>query len=156
MKSVKPKAGEGRPSKYNAEFHPMLAESLANQGAIDKTIAGKFKISTVTLIEWKKKYPEFANALKRGKSEPDSKVQNALYKNALGYKYEAEKPMTVSDGKGEGSHIEIAKYIEYAQPNVTAQIFWLKNRRPDEWREKQEIEHAGKVEIVFAKELQDV
>lgn len=141
------KRGRGRPTDYNPEFYPKLAEAYALAGLIDSEIAKKLGISVATLNNWKKEHPDFIESLKQGKSVPDSKVQNALYKNALGYKYEAEKPMTVSDGKAEGSHIEIAKYIEHVAPNVTAEIFWLKNRMPDKWREKQEIEHSGSLDI---------
>ena len=99
-------------------------------------------ISTIT--NWKKTYPEFLSALNAGREGPDDLVEQALYKAALGEEYDAEKPMVVSDGNGMGSHIENAVYKTKVPGNVTAMKFWLINRRPDKWREKQEVELAGK------------
>ena len=142
-----PEAKErGRPSKYNPEFHPALVEALARNGLTNEQIAEKMHIAISTINEWCHAHTDFSIALKRGREEPDSKVERTLYRMAIGFEYDAEKPMTVGTGMGE-SEIQIDKYRERVLPNVTAQIFWLKNRRPDRWRDKQELEVDASMEI---------
>lgn len=141
----KEKPGKGRPTKYNAILHNALAEICASKGMIDTEIAAKMQISETTLYNWKRDYPDFVKAISRGKEDSDSQVENALLKTALGFEYDAQKPMVVSDGKAEGSHVEIVDYKEHVAPVVHAQVFWLKNRRPDRWRDKQDIEHSGEI-----------
>src|SRR5699024_6503945 len=86
----------------------------------------------------KNKYPEITEALKRGKEVVDREVENALLKRALGYKY---KEVTEEFG-------EVTKVVtKEVQPDTTAQIFWLKNRKPCIWRDKQDIEHSGNMEV---------
>ena len=139
----------GRPSKYVPEFHPLLAESLARNGYTDKQIAGKMGISEVTLNGWKKLYPEFFKSLKAGKEEPDALVENSLYRRATGYDNDqAVKIFMPANAKAP----VYAPYTEQVQPDVTACIFWLKNRRPDRWRDKQEIEHSGTITDKLTKE----
>ena len=86
-------------------------------------------------------YPEISEALKKGKEVVDIEVENALLKRALGYSYE-EKKVEVSE---EGT--KVTKTIKEVVPDTTAQIFWLKNRRPEQWRDKQDIEHSGAVNV---------
>lgn len=112
----------------------ILVEGWAREGDTDKTIASKLGVSEVTMHKWKKDKPEFVEALKNGKEIVDRKVENALLKNALGFSYVEE---TVTN-KGEVVEVE-----KYEKPNTTAQIFWLKNRRPDKWRDKQDVNHSG-------------
>ncbi len=110
-KSVsKNKRGPGQPEKYSEQFHPMLAQLFYAQGGIDEDFAKYIGVSVPTIHTWKKKHEEFANAVSEGKLNPDKKVEAALYKSA------------VEDGSN------------------TAQIFWLKNRRPQEWRDKTETQ----------------
>jgi transposase len=135
----------GRPTKY-LPIYAEQAKKLAIIGLIDKEIFDILGISEVTGIEWKKKYPEFAKSLKEGKEFPDKKVVAALFDNAIGKEYETEKALVVSDGKDYGAHIEIVKVKEYHPGNVTAQIYWTKNRLPKEWRDKVDLEHSGKME----------
>lgn len=96
------------------------------------------KISTSTFVLWQQNYPEFSIAIKEAREKADEIVEQSLYRMAKGYEHEVEKPMVVGDGLGE-SHVEIVKYTERLAPNTTAMIFWLKNRKPKEWRDKQEI-----------------
>ena len=88
--------------------------------------------------EYKLKYPELTEALKNGKEVIDTMVENALLKAALGYTYEEMKES--EDG--------IERTTKVAHPNTTALIFWLKNRKPSQWRDKQELEHSGGVNFV--------
>lgn len=138
----------GRPTKYKPELC-IAAKALARLGLIDTEIAAELGIAESTFYGWKEKYPEFTEAIKAGKDEPDDKVERALFELATGYEFDAEKPMVVSDGKDTGAHVEIAQYREKIAPNATAIIFWLKNRRPKSWRDKQEIEHSGAVNLII-------
>ena len=120
-------------------------EGWAREGATDAQIAKKIGISVTTFCEWKNRFPEFAKALKKGKAPVDFKVENQLLKSALGYFIEVEEPIklkkkTVKNGVGtiEEEHIEMVTKKVYVPPNVTAQFFWLKNRKPDKWRDRQE------------------
>ena len=126
----------GRPSKYDPDRHPIWAEGLAKLGKTDEEISTAFGISRSTLLEWKKSHPELSVALKIGKSEADTAVENSLFKRAMGYTYEELK--IVNDGE------RVEKTVKQVAPDTTAQIFWLKNRKPDEWRDKVHQEVTGK------------
>ena len=108
----------------------LLLQAWARNGLTDEQIARKMDINVSTLYRWKGKYCEICEALKKGKEIVDTLVENALLKRALGYTY---KEKTVENGKEK-------TIIKEVQPDTTAQIFWLKNRRPDIWRDKQEID----------------
>lgn len=112
-------------------------EAWARDGLIDEQIAEKADVTPSTLYEWKKKYSEISEALKKGKEVIDVQVENALLKRALGYTYEEKKVETGDDGR------KITRTIKEVVPDTTAQIFWLKNRRPDRWRDKQDIRVSG-------------
>lgn len=146
------KKSRGRPKgsgeKYNANIYPDIVKSLASQGYIETQIQEIIHISVATFNKWKKEHPEFLKSLKEGKANPDKQVVAAIFKNAIGGLRETEKALVVSDGKDVGSHIEIVKVKEYHPGNVTAQIYWTKNRMPKEWKDKQDIEHSGAIETI--------
>ena len=146
-KKPKGKHPGGRPSKYKPELC-LAAEWMSRYGLTDVQMAEKFGVSTVTLNAWKQAHPEFLNSLKKGKEEPNEQVEKTLFQKALGYTIKTQKPMAVSLGNGEGSEVQIVEYEQHVAPDVTAQIFWLKNRRPDRWRDRQEVEHSGSVQIL--------
>lgn len=121
-------------------------DGWAKDGLSDDQIAANMGISRSTLNEWKKKYPDISNTLKKGKEVADRMVENALFESAIGKKYMVRKPIKVKkveykDGKkvSEKEHVEYADEEVIIPPNTTAQIFWLKNRKSDKWREKQDI-----------------
>lgn len=114
-------------------------EAWARDGLIDEQIAENAGITPSTLYEWKKKYPDISEALKRGKEVVDIQVENALLKRALGYSYKEVKTEETADGD------KVTVTVKEVVPDTTAQIFWLKNRRPDRWRDKQDIEHSGQI-----------
>lgn len=128
----------GRPSKYNAEIHPQAAKTFYELGATDKKLAEAFGISEVTLNAWKKKYPEFLKSLKEGKEKADERVIAALYMKATGY---PDMRVKSKDGKEE--------IIHYKPPDTTACIFWLKNRKPEDWRDVQHTVHKGKIHALI-------
>ncbi|MFP4015795.1 MAG: hypothetical protein ACLFUI_02075, partial [Halanaerobiales bacterium] len=94
-------------------------------------IAAKMGIGVTTLYSYKKKYPKFLKALKRGKEVVDREVEKALLNNALGYNYTEEQ--VTNDGR-------VVEVNKYNRPQTTAAIFWLKNRKPEVWRDKKEID----------------
>ena len=124
----------GRPTKYNATYHPKLAYLLARIGETDKKIAEELGITESTLNLWKQKHKEFSESLKAGKDTPDDLVEAALLKKALGYEEEDTK---IFQYEGEPVY---APYTKKFAPDTTAAIFWLKNRRPLKWRDKQEVD----------------
>ncbi len=132
-------AKRGAKTKYDPDYHPFMAWSLAIRGKIDKEIAAGLGISTSTLHEWKKVHEDFASSIKAGKGVANSQVEQALFKRAIGYEYEETKKS--SNVYGEERTERTTKQVV---PDTTAQIFWLKNRDPASWRDKQELEHTGK------------
>ena len=111
----------------------LLIEGWARDGLTDEQIAGNMGVSRSTLNSWKDKYPDILDALKKGKEIVDRQVENALLKRALGYEYEEIKEKYEF---GELSERTVTK--KQVAPDTTAQIFWLKNRKPKDWRDKQE------------------
>jgi hypothetical protein len=120
--------------KYQRWLGPdglLLLEGWARDGLTDEQLAQKMGIATGTLYEWKKSYPEISEALKRGKEVVDIEVENALLKRALGYDYTEER-VEISEKDGR----KVIQNTKHIAADTTAQIFWLKNRRPDRWRDK--------------------
>ncbi len=126
----------GRPTLYNSEMLPKI-EEYARQGLTNKQIAKNLGIGLATFYEWQNKYIEFADALKTGKEIADREVENALYQRATGYSHEED---TIMQYKGQPV---IVPTIKHYPPDPTSMIFWLKNRQPAKWRDKQEVEHSG-------------
>jgi hypothetical protein len=140
----------GARSKYHTHVEPklLLVEAWARDGCIDADIARKLGVAYSTFREYVKQYPALAAALKRGKEVADVEVENALFKRAVGYTYEEVTREATTDPKtGQTIMIETKRVTKEVQPDVTAQIFWLKNRRPDKWRDRQELSHSGSMEI---------
>ncbi len=111
----------------------LLLTAWARDGMTDDQVAKKIGINTATLYVWKKKYSEICEALKRGKEPVDVEVENALLKRALGYSYSE----TTRELKG-GELVTTKVVQKEVVPDVTAQIIWLKNRKPDAWRDRPE------------------
>lgn len=121
-------------------------EGWARDGLTDEQIAAKMNISESTLYEWKKKYSEISESLKRGKEVVDIQVENALLKRALGYSYDEITREICKDAETGEICLRVTKKVtKEVVPDTTAQIFWLKNRRPDKWRDKQNMELTGSV-----------
>ncbi len=126
--------------KYGWNEKLEVIEGWARDGLTDEQIAHNMGISHDTLYKYKKRYPEFAEALKKGKEVIDRKVENALLKRALGYKYdEVKKEAILNKDTGEYEMVVTEIKTKEVKPDTTAQIFWLKNRKPDKWRDKQDI-----------------
>lgn len=114
-----------------------MLEGFARDGLTDELICKKIGIGARTFYEWMERFPQMAQAIKKGKAPVDIKVENALLKRALGYEYE-ETITEVEELAGGHQKKHIRKVLKHCPPDTTAQIFWLKNRRPDRWRDKVE------------------
>lgn len=133
----------------NGENQGVLA-AWARAGMPDSEIAKRIGISRSTLGEWKRKYPEIQKALNTGAEFADSLVENSLYKKAVGFYVMEQKAFKVKtveyneDGKRvrESEELQLAEERHYIEPDIKAIIFWLKNRKPDVWKEKI-VEGAG-------------
>lgn len=121
----------GRPSSYKTEFAEQ-ARKLCLLGATDADIANFFEVDVRTIYNWKLDHAEFLQALKRGKEQADELVEQRLFARATGYSQDAVKIFQY-----EGKPVEV-EYVEHFPPDVTAAIFWLKNRRPEQWRDRHE------------------
>jgi hypothetical protein len=108
-----------------------LLEGWARDGLNDEQIARNMGIGIRTFYNWKKKNVQFLQALKRGKEVVDIQVENALLKRALGYDYQEQK-VEINEKGGR----KVVQTLKHVPPDTTAQIFWLKNRRPEKWRDK--------------------
>lgn len=127
--------------KYEEWLEPeglLKLQGWARDGLIDEQIAENMGIVPSTLYEWKKKYPNISEALKKGKEVVDRQVENALLKRALGYEYEEKKTEQWKDAEGNPCE-KITVTRKQIVPDTTAQIFWLKNRKSDVWRDKHEV-----------------
>ena len=129
----------GRPTLYKPDFAAQAAK-VCLAGFTDQELADLFGVAVSTISAWKAEHVEFSEALKAGKAEADDRVERALYHRAVGYSHEVEKPMVVD------KDARIVTYTERMPPDTTACIFWLKNRNPEEWRDKvvQEMAWASK------------
>lgn len=129
----------GRPSSYN-DAYAEQALKLCRLGATDKELADFFGVSEQTINTWKVKHKKFLESLKEGKQMADAEVAHKLYRRAIGYSHEAVK--IVANANTGQEHI--VPFTEHYPPDTTACIFWLKNRRPDLWRDKLQQELTGK------------
>ena len=126
--------------KYHDWITPeglLKIEGWARDGLTNEQIAKNIGINSDTLYTWQNKYPEISESLKKGKEVVDRQVENALLKRALGYKYDE---VTIEGG------VETKRVTKEVVPDTTAQIFWLKNRKPCVWRDKQNMELSGQLE----------
>lgn len=126
----------GRPTKYRPEF-ANVARVMCSMGATDAELADAFDVTVQTIWRWQSEHQEFCYALKIDKGEYDDRIKRSLAQRALGYTYDAVK-IFMPSGADEPVY---AKYREHVPPDPGAAKIWLCNRRPNEWREKQTVEH---------------
>jgi len=126
----------GGQTKFLPDVHMTLITDLAEQGMTDQQIADRIGITNRTLQNWKNAQGELFQSLKTSKILPDDRVELSLFDRALGYPY--EEVVLEPDAHGDLKIVKVTR--KQSLPDVTAQIFWLKNRRPDRWREKHETE----------------
>lgn len=129
--SSKAKSRGGRPPKYRAEFVDQARRIAQQFGATDDDAALFFGVTPRTIYRWKHTHPDFAGALQPGKDVADARVEQSLYRLAIGYSHDAVKIL-----KGKDDKPIIVEYVERRQPEVAACIFWLKNRDQKNWRDR--------------------
>lgn len=131
----------GRPSSYKPEFAAQAAK-LCSLGATDQEMADFFEVNVATLYRWKHDQGEFCEALKAGKQVADDRVERSLYQRAIGYEQDEVK-IFMPGGADEPVY---APFRAKIAPDVTAAIFWLKNRRREAWRDvtetRREVKHT--------------
>lgn len=146
---IAPKKRPGRPATYKPTF-AIQAEKLCKLGATDADLANFFGVTDRTINRWQITHPEFCRALKAGKVEADDRVERSLYHKAVGYEFEAVKIFMPA-----GAQAPVyAPYRERVPPDTTAAIFWLKNRRPELWRDVHKIDTTvqGTIEVTDARQ----
>lgn len=122
-------------------------EGWARDGLTDEQISRNMGIGTTTLYRWKEKFKEIREALKRGKEVVDREVENALLKRALGYEYTETTREAVKNPDSGDIEMRVTKEVtKKVIPDTTAQIFWLKNRKPDKWRDKPAYEDTSELD----------
>lgn len=104
----------------------------ARRGLTDADISHNIGITERTLRDWKRRYPAINACLKNSKDLADTIVENALFRKATGYKTKEVSYKADSDG----NLVPVSAVEKEVPPDTTAQIFWLKNRRPDLWRDR--------------------
>lgn len=146
------------PTKYDPIKHPEKARKLAYLGATMEEIAEQFDVTVRTLTYWSHCYPEFAQSMVLGKDYSDNRVIHSLYKRALGFEHTIEEQVLGRDGQpildNEGNPVVIGRKV-FQPPDTSAITFWLKNRRRDDWTDRQQLEvgKAGEFDRMSDSEL---
>jgi hypothetical protein len=135
----------GRPSDYKPEYAEQ-AVKLCRLGATDIELAEFFDVSVRTIHRWKSEYEEFCHSIKAGKEHADNRVERALYERASGYAFVEQQAIKVKTGQYTEA-VEVVDVERQMPPETPACIFWLKNRKAAEWRDKVETELSGAVQI---------
>lgn len=131
----------GRPPAYIPEYAEQ-ARKLCLLGHTDAELASFFEVSETTINNWKNKYPDFLESIKKGKEVADGNVADRLYQRAMGF-IAPDVDIKVIENQIVETPLE-----KHYPPDTTAAIFWLKNRQRDKWRDKQEVEHTGEVGLI--------
>ena len=127
--------GGGRKTVYSPKL-AVVARKCCERGMTDIEIADVLGIGLATLYRWKLDYPAFARVFKLGKAKADDRVERSLYSRAVGYDYMAEKPAMTRHGQ------KTMRYRAHIPPDTAAAVWYLKNRRPDRWRDSFRHEHV--------------
>jgi len=128
----------GRPSLYRPEYAKQ-AEKLCKLGATDPELADFFGVHLATIYRWRHEHEEFCDASRVGKEFADARVEKSLYQRAVGYEQDEVKIFLRKDDE----EPVYAPYRAKIAPDTTAAIFWLKNRKPTVWRDRQEVDHQS-------------
>ncbi len=134
--STDTKRSVGRPSSYRPEYAAQAAK-LCALGATDAQLADFFEVAVSTVALWKVQHKQFSDAIKVPKAEADERVEQSLYRRALGYEHDE------TDIRVVGGELVKTAVRKHYPPDPTAMIFWLKNRNPAAWREMKAVELTG-------------
>lgn len=139
------KQGKGRPSPYSDKFCQKALE-LCQAGATDSEIAEFFGVSARTIYRWKLEYPDFCQAMQIGKEYADSRVERSLYQKATGYNYIEQQAFKVKVDKDQ-EEVKVVEVEKHCPADFQSGSLWLRNRQPERWRDKQEVQHSGDVQV---------
>lgn len=142
-----------RKTKYHTHVEPRLIEvgAWCRDGYTDEGIAQMLGVAYSTFREYMKKHPALSAALKENKAVADINVENALYEKATRTTIKKMVPMKLKRTYVENGYVLSEEYVKVTEveeeipPDTTAMIFWLKNRKPAEWRDKRDVEHSGEM-----------
>ena len=136
----------GRPTDYKKEYCEQ-AYKLCLLGATDKEMADFFQVAESTFYLWKDKHREFSEALTRGKVGADAEIAKSLYHRAKGYEHKETITATF-----QGKITDTMDVTKHYPPDTPAATLWLKNRQPDKWRDKVEVDQniSGNIEVTFS------
>lgn len=132
-KFAKGNRGGGRPTLYQPKYAD-IARRMCAQGATRADLADRFGVSINTVVAWQLEHQEFFDSCKRGRDAADARVEQSFYERAVGYTYDSEKLLVV---QGEVIREPIKEHIP---PDPRAAEFWLRNRRPDRWKDAKQLE----------------
>lgn len=138
----------GRPTAYNPGFARQAAK-LCELGATDDELADFFGVHRATIYRWKHEHDDFCDAVKTGKDVADERVERSLYQKATGYNVTEEQAVKVKVDQHKEA-VEVVEVEKHIPSDTTAAIFWLKNRRKDDWRDRKEVEHSGNIGLSSA------
>lgn len=127
----------GRPTLYKPEYAHIAAFMCRNREATDEELAECFDVAVSTIYLWKRVNPEFSEAIKPAKASVDDRVEEALAARALGYSHPDSHVSVIDKG------VVITPLIKHYPPDTAAAFIWLKNRRPEKWRDKSEVNVTG-------------
>jgi len=131
----------GRPSAYRDEYVEQAAK-LCALGATDDEMADFFGVHRATLYRWKLEHSDFCDAIRSAKEIADERVERSLYQKATGYDVTEEQAVKLKVEQYE-EKVEVVEIRKHIPADTTAAIFWLKNRRSQNWRDKTEHEHSA-------------
>lgn len=141
------KPGSDLAKEWSEDYNLILIEGWARDGLSEKQIAHNIGISQGTLIRWKKEYPKILHALKKNKEVADRIVENSLFKRANGFEYtETTEERIFNPLKNKFEMVVTKKVNKVVLPDTTAQIFWLKNKKPDVWQDRRQIESTEAID----------
>lgn len=137
----------GRPRKEYLPEYAAKASELAVNGATDPEIAQFFGVGLNTYYNWLSRHSDFSKAIREAKGQPDDRVVRSTYQRACGFFITKRSYQTKANDQGDLVVVAETFTQEYFPPDTGACAFWLKNRRPHEWREKIDgvfkHEHSG-------------
>jgi hypothetical protein len=148
------KRSRGRPSDFKSEFCDQAEKLCKLLNADDLALAAFFEKDVATINRWKKAHAEFRASIKRGKIAADIEVAHSFHERARGYEWQEAVPIKLKtveyhDGKRvkESERVEIVMVTKRQPADVTAGIFWMKNRQHETWRDKHDHAHSGAVDV---------
>ena len=151
-KKPEDKEKAGRPTLYDPKYAPLVTRALRlNKHLTDPDLAELLDVSIGSIARWKVKYPEFREAINAGKDGADEHVAVSLYRRATGYSHPDVDIRVIKDEKGNQKIVK-TPIIKHYPPDTVAALFWLKNRHGANWREKQDVQHSGELNVTLSKD----